>query len=1021
MDKWAPIAPSKPGGPSNSHNLSSRFASVIKPSKPSARGSVSSGPLVGRWPENVILRIIEFLPIPDLPSVARSNRSLARLVKDERGWEGRCKWLGLSPGNSTASPRKDSNQKTIPFQTPKKSSFSIAAKSRASIDDDFGDFSSQAQGINNNNNNDVFEDVDFGDFEAAKPNGSVAGSSKENSLLDFDDLPLPSNSKSITGGQQKTGFFALTPTPTKPKFSSSSSFSSFSATGWGNSPGPYYKSYKNHHLSMVPYCNHLRSSPSPSSTLSLLFPPNRPSSLNEQSTLLLSLLLFLSSKLQPLRDWGFLRQALLAAADRFDSTCLVAFEVSDSKKDESGMRLAAESSWKVWDAGGGSRDQWECGRVWVEKREVFYDTARWDSSENIIKVQTTTGATTRQLDFTPMDAFISHVLEAFRMDAEFAKRVFPQNARVVLSFCDRVASDVIGEYIHPLLSQARAVSQDLFLQATAATFVQAWKLVELVMEVLGNDQTTISKTQVEDTVFRMFEQHLDEYLDDETEMVKHHLEDICKTWDQQVSHPHTRQKRSHGSGPTFLTSENPDQVKRNVLAGFKDALLLPVTIVPRTVTFATNAIVTGSTQAVSGLAMLNPQKWTGSGSNGKLVKKEGAGEEGGDVVFEVPDSAEIKEKFRENDDDGDGINEKSDSSLSVPNDDNTTRTNTPNPEGPKEDNSFDKLQLLVSLDIALELIQADRDSLKRTETFAKYPGRSGLHVREAIEEIFILLLKAAGDRHISPGFRIATNQMSTYKPSEHESTTSVAPLLQFFELVHIGDTIQSMIQVYFDKELSPYVDKTDFLNAVMREKKRFESVLDDAVAAGLNAGIEVLMNQVEHIIITKTGPREYYPVEGTPLELGPTKGCQEAIKCLEMHCNLLRGSTSKEVLEVFYQEVGIRLQAILQRHLKRQIISLEGGFQIIADLNTYHAFVASLRQQRITEDFANLKMLGHVYIVSDAKDLAQIVRDVTRYGGTFTPEDIYEFIQRRSDWKKIEKTVDKAMYALSVREDCTIM
>ena len=137
------------------------------------------------------------------------------------------------------------------------------------------------------------------------------------------------------------------------------------------------------------------------------------------------------------------------------------------------------------------------------------------------------------------------------------------------------------------------------------------------------------------------------------------------------------------------------------------------------------------------------------------------------------------------------------------------------------------------------------------------------------------------------------------------------------------------------------------------------------------------------------------------MDLGPTEGCIEAIACLEMHCNLLKGSTSKEVLEVFYQEVGIRLQQyvsfspsylllmyrILQRHLKRQIISLEGGFQIIADLNAYHAFVTSLKQQRITDDFANLKMLGHVYIVSDAKDLAQIVRDVTRYGGTFTPEE----------------------------------
>jgi recyclin-1 len=66
---------------------------------------------------------------------------------------------------------------------------------------------------------------------------------------------------------------------------------------------------------------------------------------------------------------------------------------------------------------------------------------------------------------------------------------------------------------------------------------------------------------------------------------------------------------------------------------------------------------------------------------------------------------------------------------------------------------------------------------------------------------------------------------------------------------------------------------------------------------------------VEHIIWTRTGPREYYPQEGDSLELGPTQGCREAIACLEMHCKLIRGSTSKDVLEVFYQEVGIRLHA----------------------------------------------------------------------------------------------------------------
>ena len=193
--------------------------------------------------------------------------------------------------------------------------------------------------------------------------------------------------------------------------------------------------------------------------------------------------------------------------------------------------------------------------------------------------------------------------------------------------------------------------------------------------------------------------------------------------------------------PTFLNAANPDQVKRNVLAGFRDVLLLPVTIVPRTVTFGVNAIVTGSTQAVSGLSMLNPQRWAGTNGRGQLVKQEDAKSE---VIFDTP-----------------MINEKEEvdtpSTLHLPGESAivvkrpaSTRAMTPMPDA----KSFDSLQLLISLDTALELIHANRDSLKRAETFAKYPGKYGHRVREAIEEIFILMLKAAGDRHIAPGFKV---------------------------------------------------------------------------------------------------------------------------------------------------------------------------------------------------------------------------------------------------------------------------
>lgn len=59
---------------------------------------------------------------------------------------------------------------------------------------------------------------------------------------------------------------------------------------------------------------------------------------------------------------------------------------------------------------------------------------------------------------------------------------------------------------------------------------------------------------------------------------------------------------------------------------------------------------------------------------------------------------------------------------------------------------------------------------------------------------------------------------------------------------------------------------------------------------------------------------------------------------------------------------------------------------MIADLNAYYNFIASLRVPHLLQEFANLKMLGHVFVVDDAKDLAIIVRDVTRYGGSFRPE-----------------------------------
>lgn len=83
-------------------------------------------------------------------------------------------------------------------------------------------------------------------------------------------------------------------------------------------------------------------------------------------------------------------------------------------------------------------------------------------------------------------------------------------------------------------------------------------------------------------------------------------------------------------------------------------------------------------------------------------------------------------------------------------------------------------------------------------------------------------------------------------------------------------------------------------------------------------------------------------------------------------------------------------RSILLKHLKRQIVSTQGGLRLIADLNAYHAFVATLRQPQVTSYFTSLKMVGELFLIDDPKELGALVRDTSRYEGTLSQEDLYE-------------------------------
>lgn len=433
----------------------------------------------------------------------------------------------------------------------------------------------------------------------------------------------------------------------------------------------------------------------------------------------------------------------------------------------------------------------------------------------------------------------------------------------------------------------------------------------------------------------------------------------------------------------FLTAQNPAAVKRSVLTGFKDVLLLPVTVVPRTAVNVGGAVFR---TAGKGVSHLNPLRWQGSAATEASPNESGSAAspsgENGYIDFsnggldvghyssedddDEPGDSNSRTTFQEDDEwneevkawkevahkatreakqqssrTGDKMrNERStlhvgsahsrtNSATSQPIALPSTvrpssRTATPRSATPTSSlqtaheqatpSSLRRMQLLLSLDTALQMIHLNRDCLKRIGTFAAFPGHIGIRVQAEIEDVASAFLQCLGERHINPGFQKATAQITSWAPAEQIRQTAdaelehVEPLVHFFELVHVGDTIAQMVQVYFDQELSRHIDRSDFFNSVVREKKRFENALDEAVAAGLNAGVDLLMGQIEHIVATTQDPRDYYPEKSSDMDLGrPTAACAKAVQCLQTHCKMLVGCTDKNVLEVFWQEIGLRL------------------------------------------------------------------------------------------------------------------
>ncbi|KAI8883785.1 hypothetical protein K501DRAFT_294473 [Backusella circina FSU 941] len=567
----------------------------------------------------------------------------------------------------------------------------------------------------------------------------------------------------------------------------------------------------------------------------------------------------------------------------------------------------------------------------------------------------------------------------------FYDNPFKPEDNFVTSSNDLTPFNKLMELVSNELIQQSSLVVEVFPEKVDAFYM----IVDLILGATRNVVTKLTNQELPkhldlsrgiNLLFKLFLPFLDDYLFEESHFVEQSTRDQINDWNKRSA------MRPVATG---LTNQSRETFKRDYLSAFKKVLTLPVDFV------STAAITIASPFQRTSFSKQDKRASTQSLESSALSTKS------------TPSSPRISTNQR----------------SSTP--ENTPASPHNRPASPGKDvtvqlefarQELDMLQNYISLETSLQIIHINKESESRIQQFINvgFPGRMKSEIHKTYEHIFIELLKILGQQHIKPGFESASERLSTYKLSVDALNGEVAPLTEFFELVHVADVIQQMVQLYYDEEITKNIDKMDFMNDVNKEKKAFERLLDDCVADGMDDGIQVLLSQVE-FILSREQKREDYSPNGQLEDLSPTKACQDVLQCLEKNTAILKGASEKSTMDLFFSEIGRRFFEILCKHLKKQTVNEMGGFRYISDMNAYYGFIQTLRQKSVTPYFLALKSLASIYIIESPSDIKSLIHDMERYQGLMRIEDLFEFAACRSDWPTIKRVVQKDM------TDCCLM
>ncbi|KAL2815625.1 exocyst complex component Sec10-like protein [Aspergillus cavernicola] len=581
-------------------------------------------------------------------------------------------------------------------------------------------------------------------------------------------------------------------------------------------------------------------------------------------------------------------------------------------------------------------------------------------------------ALTQKVNLAQTQLFFTRLSVAFNEEVSIINRAFPPLLRVASPFIEKVGRDVLYPFITAIFDELHHSNMESYLIAVSGTFAQCMNICDVLLPI-HNSADSFDEL-LHQAIYQVYEPHMDLYLAEELDFFRKGSEAAVGEWDRQLS------EQAASTESYLMSNVNRQADKRDFLTSFKKVIMAPVNILPG---------------------------FSGAKSNEQKSDQDSLGH----------DAALTPKTNRF-------------STISSP-------STPPVAEAPTNElaakaaimkSKMEGIRSLFSIEVALGLVHTAKSSLERAAQFVGIGGDTGAVVKQQCESIFVTLLRILGHGHLIQGFNKAVDHLSNYRPREqgNHDQSGVEPLVTFLELVNVGDLILQMIDVFYEQELigSKLTDRNDFLDPAVKEKKKFEQNLDERVAAGLNKGIDVLMEEVDYILATRQHATDFNPGASTDphrptMDVSVTQAAAAVVDVVSSHTQMLVGSTDKSTLDVFNQEVGLRLFTALCKHLKRQRISTEGSLKLISDMTHYFKFIQTLKNNELLIYFKAFRELSQIYLIdaSDAKELATLIADADRFQGIWRVEEVYEFAERRVDWFQVKRDVERAMYGFG----CSVM